>query len=617
MGLGGRSLLASVWLACAAAGQTPVISTVAGTTRPGGEPVRGFSGDGGPATFATLALANLQNECDPLQFEQTSHIATDAAGNVYIADSNNHRIRRISTDGVITTIAGSGERPQTNTRCEPTSPTGDGGQAREARLYNPSDMVVLKNGNLIIADQQNNRIRQVTPSGVITTVAGNGTHNLYAPGVPATSSPLDWPGALAVDDSGTLYFAELHGNRVAKVGADGRLATVAGNGFPGYTGDNIPATSAPLRKPAGIAVDAGGNVYIADTGNHRVRKVSTDGIIRTIAGTGQAGFSGDGVADRVMLNTPMDVKVNSAGNVYIADTGNHRVRMITPDGMLRTLAGTGEAGRGVDLVGAASSALNYPSALALGPNGDLYIADWQNFLVRKVSFSGNPALTPGGVVNSATFTDPVAPGSIISLFGANLSSVSAQAPDAWPARLEDVAVQVNGSPIPMYFVSPAQVIGQLPYETPAGTSMAMVSSGGHSSNSVEFRVESAAPRIFKLGASRAAALNQDGVTVNSPTSAEARGNVVTVFLTGIGGVDPPVATGQSASAAVLSRAKASVSAMVGQVSAEVLFIGLTPGSIGLAQANIRIPESVIPGPDVPVVLQLGVTPSNVAAIAVR
>src|SRR5688572_3610830 len=226
---------------------------------------RGYDGDDKPATSALLSLANVQNGCnDPTRFEQTSHISFDARGNLYLADSDNHRIRRIDTSGVITTVAGTGEVPAINSRCEPTGAVVDG-PALSTRLFGPSDVVVHPNGNLIIADQQNNRIRQVTPDGRISTIVGSGTHNLYAPNIPATSSPMDWPSAVALDANGTLYFAELHSNRVGKI-VDGRIVTVAGTGFPGYNGDGMSANAATLSKPAGIAIDPNGNLLIADTG---------------------------------------------------------------------------------------------------------------------------------------------------------------------------------------------------------------------------------------------------------------------------------------------------------------------------------------------------------------
>ena len=353
-------------MAWAAHAQTGIIVTVAGTTAEGAPPVRGFGGDDGPSPTASLALANLQNTCDPNQFEQAVHLAVDPAGNLLIMDAANQRIRRITPAWTIGTVAGSGERPQVNARCEPSSPVADGGPALSAFLYNPADVAIAPNGNLIIADQQNNRIRQIAPDGTITTIAGNGLHNIYAPGVPALNSPMDWPSAVAVDARGTVYFAEVHGNRVARIGADGRLATVAGTGFPGYAGDNVPATGALLRSPMGIALDADGNLFIADRGNHRVRKVSAAGIISAVAGNGQRGYSGDGgLAASASLDTPMDVKVDTLGNIFIADTGNNRVRRVGPDGVITTVAGDGHPARGPDGVAADTSSLYYPAGLAV------------------------------------------------------------------------------------------------------------------------------------------------------------------------------------------------------------------------------------------------------------
>ncbi len=597
--------------------QTPIVSTVAGLTPPAGAPVRGYGGDGASAINAALALANLQNECDPLRFEQTSHIFVDSAGSLYLADSNNQRIRRITPGGVVSTVAGSGERPQTNARCEPTGPIGDGGQALSARLYNASDAVLDAGGNLIVADQQNNRIRQVSPSGSITTIAGNGTHNIYAPGIPATASPMDWPSGLAIDASNLIYFAELHGNRVARITSAGLLATVAGTGFPGFNGDRIPATTAQLKKPAGIAVDAAGNIYIADTGNHRIRKVTAkDGLIQTLAGTGNPGYSGDGgPATAASLDTPMDVKVDSRGNVYIADTANHRVRRIDTQGIITTVAGTGAPDRGPDLVDARTSALNFPSAIAIDPNNDVYVVDWQNFLVRKISFLSTPALPQGGIVSAASFAlapAPVAPGSIIAIFGDNLApSALAASTVPLPTQLLGTSVEINGIPIPLFFVSAGQITGQLPFSVVTGAATAVVKSVSGASNVISVNVSATAPGLFQFaGSTRAAALNQDGITVNSPSTPEARGNVIAVFLTGQGQVT-------TSPIDLLQRPVAVASATIGGQPAQVAFAGLTPGTIGLAQVNLRIPENLAAGSAVPVVVQIGDLTSNAATISIR
>ena len=593
-------------------GQTGTITTLAGTTPVDGAPERGFSGDGGPAISAMLALANVQNDCDPNRFEQTVHLSVDSNGNVFFADSNNQRIRKITSQGIISSVAGTGDRPTVDSlRCEPSGSVGDGGQAISAKFFNPADVLALPNGNLVIADQQDNRIRQVIPDGVISTIGGSGLHNLYAPGIPATASPMDWPSTVAVDAKGIVYFAEIHGFRVGKIGADGKFATVAGTGFPGYNGDGILATNAQLRKPAGICFDAAGNLYIADQQNHRIRKVASNGMISTVAGTGQAGFSGDGgPAQNAALNTPMDVKADSHGNIYIADMLNHRVRRIDAGGMISTVAGTGNQGRGPDGVIATSSSLNSPAGIALDSNDDLYIVDWQNYLIRKVSFDGRPAVATNGVVNAASFTPAAAPGSLISIFGSNLASSTASASSApWPTKLGDTTVQVNGTNIPLYFVSPQQINAQLPFEVAAGTAILTVAAAAGSSDPAPLDLTPTSVGIFVV-------LNQDG-SLNSPVNPEMRGRAIVAYLTGQGLVSPQVPTGQAAPLNVLSQATQNASATLGGVNFTPFFFGLAPGFVGLGQANVVIPPDAPTGDQVDFSITAGGQTSNVVKVSVQ
>ncbi len=596
----------------AAHGQAGIITTVAGRVG-----TRGFGGDGGLATAASLSLANLQNSCDPGQFEQASHIAVDSNGNLFIADGENQRIRRVSVDGLITTVAGTGEKPAVNARCEPTGSVADG-PAAGARFFNPADVELTPSGNLIIADEQNNRIRQVTAAGVASTISGNGSHNLYAPGVPAVNSPMDWPSAIAVDALGLVYFSELHGNRIGRIEASGLLSVIAGTGFPGFSGDNGPANAATLRKAAGVAIGAGGALLIADTGNHRIRRVSA-GVITTIAGNGQASFCGDGgPAAQACLNTPMDVRADAAGNIYVADTGNHRVRKIDAAGNISTLAGTGIPGWGPDGVDASKSQLNYPAGLAVDAKQDLYVVDWQNYVIRKISFGSSPVVTSAGVVNGASFTSPVAPGSIFSIFGANLSaSTEIATSGAWPLTLAGASVAMNGVAVPLYVVSPSQINGQVPVEMTEGTASLVVTTGAGASTAVPVAIAAAAPGFFLYpGTTRAISANQDG-GLNSPDNPESAGRLLVFYLTGQGPVSPALGTGESASLVTLSNALLARSATIGGVNAPIQFLGLSPGFIGLAQANIVIPNDAPKGPDIGVILTVGGRQSNVALVAVR
>ncbi|MCU1238054.1 MAG: repeat containing protein [Candidatus Solibacter sp.] len=548
--------------------QTGIVTTIAGTG------TRGFSGDGGPAKSAAIALANLQNQCDPSFFEQTSHIAVDAKGNVYFADSNNQRIRRIDTAGTITTIAGDGAAPAANCGSFPFG---------SAHLFNPADVLPMANGSVLIADQQNNRILSGS-----TTIVGNGQHNLFAPGNPATSSPMDWPVALAVDSAGLVYFAELHGNRIGRVNANGTIGLVAGTGFPG---------TATLTKPAGIAIDSAGNVLIADTGNHRIRKAA-NGVMTTIAG-GTQGFCGDGgPAVNACFDTPMDVKVDGRGNIYIADTGNHRIRRIDTAGNITTVAGTGAAGRGADNIAATASALSSPCAIALDANGDLYIVDWQNYLIRKVSF---PSIPAGGIVDGASFSAPPAPGGIFTIFGANFAAATeAFSTVPLPMALAGVSVEVNGKAVPLYLVSPGQINAQLPFDVAPGQASAVIVTPGGRAPAVTFTVAAAAPAIFVA-------------TFVAIGTADA----VVAYVTGLGAVSPAVPTGSSAPLDVLSFAQATVTATLGGVAAPVQFAGLAPGFVGLGQVNVIIPNEAPKGDSVPLVLEINGQKSKSAPVAIR
>lgn len=624
-----RILLTAAALTVSAGAQTGagVITTIAGATPPGGAPVRGFSGDNGPALGAQLALAEVRNACDSRQpeYEQTVHLAIDS-GNIYFTDSANHRIRRINPQGIISTVAGTGEKPPVGGPpfCENTggaAAIGDGGAATSARFYYPGDIAVTPNKSLLIVDQQNNRIRQISPTGQVSTVIGSGVHNLYAPNIPVTSTPMDWPSAVAVDSTGAIYLVEIHSSRVAKV-VNGALATVAGV-FPGFAGDGGAAVLARLgRNVTSISLDGNNNLYIADQSNHRIRKVTPDGIINTIAGTGGAGYSGDGgLATSAQLNMPSDVRVDARGNIYIADMSNHRIRRIDPAGVITTVAGDGSQGRGPDGVVSTASSLNHPVAIALDTNGDLYIVDWQNYLIRKVSFGGQPVISPGAIVNAASFAPPpvpVAPGSIISLFGVNFASeiVSATAVPL-PTSLANVSVRLNGTLLPLFFVSPSQINAQVPYDAAIGNATVTVTNQAGTSTSESLTIGPAAVGIFQYGGStRAVTLNQDG-TPNSPENPESRGRVIVAYLTGQGAVDPAIPTGEAASLTILSPAVGSSVATIGGENAKVLFLGLAPGFVGVAQANIEIPANSATGSSVPVVISVDGQASNAPTISIR
>jgi len=327
--------------------------------------------------------------------------AVDAAGNLYIADTYNHVIRKVSTNGLSRVVAGVGVGGF----------AGDGGAATNAYLYEPSTVAVDTNGILYIADWGNNRIRMVDTNGTITTVSGNGSS--FGTGSVATNTGLDSPFGVAVDNAGNFYIADTYYQIIRKVTSSGTISTVAGMfSWPGgYGGDGSLATSAQLNYPNGVAVDTTGNIYIADTSNQRIRKVNTSGIISTIAGTGAAGYSGDaGSATSAKLNSPNMVTVDTTGNIYIADTGNHCIRKIT-NGIITTVAGNGVAGFSGDGGLATNANLTSPEGVTVDKFGNLYIADWSQ-RIRKVGTNGvittvaGTNLNDGALAINATLSLP-------------------------------------------------------------------------------------------------------------------------------------------------------------------------------------------------------------------
>jgi len=377
-----------------------IITTIAGTG------TAGFSGDGGPAGSAQLNLPY--------------GLAVDAAGNLYIADLGNNRVRKVSPDGIIVTIAGTGVEGY----------SGDGGQANAAQLYTPRDVAVDAAANLYIAEFEGHRVRKVTPAGVIATVAGTGVAGLGGDGGPATVAELSFPAGLAVDRTGALYIADSGNNRVRKILSGGVISTLlggsastalatptavavdrsltvyvaeylspivhsytaagvwsnfAGSGAIGYAGDGGPAIAAELMNAShDLAPDLAGDVFVAD--GMRVREVYADGLISTAAGDGYLHAVGDGTpATSAILYQPSAVEFDRSGNLFIADTGTERVRIVLATGLIQTLAGDGLAGYNTDGVAATAAELNTPMGLAFDPSGNLLLSDTNNQRVREIS----------------------------------------------------------------------------------------------------------------------------------------------------------------------------------------------------------------------------------------
>jgi len=369
-----------------------VITTIAGTG------AVGFAGDGGPATAAWVN--------NPLG------LTVDRRGNVIVAQTD-HRIRLIGTNGVISTIAGNGSGGF----------AGDNGPATLASLSSPWAVAADSSGNIFIADYGNQRVRKVTPFGLIGTVAGGGA-GFAGDGGPAVSASFRGPSGVAVDAIGNLYISDRDNHRVRKVDTGGTISTIVGDGTCSSTGDGGLASLARICLPHGLAVDSLGNVFIAETGGHRVRKISPTGVITTVAGNGQFTFSGDGgPATSASLFLPHSVAVDSSGSLYIADRQNFRIRRVSASGMISTIAGYGLNGYSGDGGLAISAALQRPWGVAVNGAGDVFISDTENQRIRRV---GNVRVSgdADGDGRSELYWRSSSPGSGLSWWMMNGNSVT-------------------------------------------------------------------------------------------------------------------------------------------------------------------------------------------------
>ena len=280
---------------------------------------------------------------------------------------------------IITTIAGTGTPGY----------LGDGGPVVSAEINQPDGIALDAGGNIYFSDWGNNCIRKINTAGTVTTIAGNGTSGYFGDGGPASAALLNQPGQLYIDASGNIYFPEAGNHVVRKISSSGMISTVAGSGIPGFSGDGLSATTARLNTPIGIAFDVPGNMYIGDFYNNRVRKVNTSGIISTYAGTGGSGFGSDGVAaTTTTVYHPNYVLTDVANNLYISDNDNHRIRKVTPSGIISTFAGNGVGSFGGDGSPATAASIYFPAGLAFDAVGNFYLADYYNSRIRIVNTSG-------------------------------------------------------------------------------------------------------------------------------------------------------------------------------------------------------------------------------------
>jgi len=399
--------------------QAQIITTIAGNG------IGAYTGDGGPATSAS--------------FSEPQNVVVDDTGNVYVVDEDDNVIRKINSLGIINTIIGSGA----------IGYSGDGGQARLAKLNSPGGAAIDRKGNIYITDTYNHVIRKVNRLGIISTIAGHGTISGYGgDGNAATTAYLNFPEMIAVDGIGNLFITDAGNNRIRKIDTFGIITTIAGTGVASYSGDGAAATLATLSYPTGIAVDTtSGIIYIGDANNNAARKIDAAGIITTFAGNGVSGYSGDGgLAKNALLNSPQGVTIDTAGSIYISDGGNNAIRKVTVAGIISTYAGTGVAGFSGDGGPATLAKIFNPPGITVDVTGNLYIAEYYNSRVRKVSFCASPL----NVSISGTFSVCIGDSTLLTANGAttytwSTNAVTTNTVYAKPASTSSFSVTgVNG-----------------------------------------------------------------------------------------------------------------------------------------------------------------------------
>ncbi len=374
-----------------------------------------------PSTAPVAGFTGDGEQALTAELDAPTGIWVDSNHNIYIVDKDNDRIRMIAPGGIINTVAGSSTAEVY---------AGDGGKALLASLALPNGIAFDSTGNMYIADSQNQVIRMVNTSGIISTVAGDNYSAYSGDGLAAIDASLSYPSGVAFDAAGNMYIADTNNNCIRIVTPDKNINTFAGQcSYPLFEGDGGPATKAKMNKPYSVAVDAQGDVYISDSENNRIRVVTPDGIINTIAGDGTAGFN-DGPALQAEFSSPAGISIDASGSIYVADKNNSRIRKILPNGMVVTVAGTGAIGYSGSGVAATIASFNFPQGVfADKSTGNVYIADSQDEVIRELTVSNAsslPSIGSGGVTSAYEFGDLAspAPGSWIEIYGSKMATDS-------------------------------------------------------------------------------------------------------------------------------------------------------------------------------------------------
>jgi uncharacterized protein (TIGR03437 family) len=583
---------------CFAQSAAGTINTVAG------DGSMGFAGDGGPATSARLSSPD--------------GLAFDKMGNMFIVDNGNNRIRKVDSSGVITTVAGTGK----------TGFSGDGGAATNATFswgFNGHlGIAVDGSGNLYIPDLSNERVRRVDTNGIITTVAGTGVRENSGDGGPATSAGIVDPIAVAVDSGGNLYIAEFAGNRVRKVSTSGIITTAAGGGPLGPTnGDGGPATKAVLNAPFAVAFDGAGNLYIGDVTARLVRKVDTSGIITTVAGNGSTTDSGDGGPATKAGFSLTGLAADGAGDIFISESTN-RVREVNTSGTINTIAGTGAGGHSGDGGPAISATLNSPGDVAVDGAGNLYIADFFNNRVREVAGIAQ-ATSPVTAVNAASFASaPVATGSIVAAFGSDLANQTASASGALSTTLGGTTAMVTDSSgataaAQLFYVSPTQVNLLIPSSLAAGQGQLQIVSGDGTVSESAMQIAAVSPGLFadgQLALGDFIQVNAQGQqTAQNLVQVSSAGQVEATPINLAASADPTylVLYGTGLHNALLSQ----VSVVIGGVTVAPAYAGMQGTFVGLDQVNVAIPNSLAGAGSVAVTVTANGVSSNTVHVTIE
>ena len=558
------------------------ITTVAGSA--GGGPA---AGDGGPAAAAALL--------DPLG------IASDSAGNLYVADQSDNRIRKISMARIISTYAGTGVYGS----------SGNGGLATNAEVGNPRGVGLDPAGNVYFTTPAGARVRRITPGGAIANFAGVGTIGFSGDGGPATAAQMNGPIGVIGDTQGNVYISELANARIRRVSSTGIITTIAGTGVEGYSGDGGPAIAARLYQPRQMAVDADGNLYFADQFNHRVRKINQAGIITTVAGNGSPGFSGDGgPATAAKVDSPGGIALDAAGNLYIATA--LRIRKVDAStGTITTIAGTGAGGFSGDGGLATLATMNLPLFLAADGAGNIYVTDSGNERVRQLT---PVQIVREGVANGATLAaGAVAPGEIVTIYGgpgislgpAAGAGLQLDSSGRVATQIAGIQALFDGVAAPLTYVNGSQINAVVPYEVAGkATAQLQVMIQGKPTNSVTLAVVDSSPGVFAI-------TNQDG-SVNTAANPAPPNGALVLYCTGEGQTNPAVPDG-TVNATIFPKPVLPVSVRIGGQDAMVLYAGAAPGFVaGVLQVNVQIPAGLSGTLPLQLIIGNASTPSGLA-----